>query len=295
MGDVGNVNQGGRVAYALQNGRGGACSTAITERDINSVFKVDARWDSESVGRLNIMMSRLCAMPKGRELVRTLLELALNNDFQIEFVPERGNRSTMKVCIDWNLVDRAVNSTFARLTFDGTDYRLEEMKVPPFIMMAHELSHMVHFIRTYASLQKINCPPMQPNENNTDPTSVQNWKDFAKQVCENITCSEIFDENKTTCKYYQGVVYRAFAIEKCRMGLGKFQEEEILNIIGDKSFSEGVFLTEAQKCGLFSVGSDGDSPITRIGHANFRQIVSSKPTQAEINALGQLLSRFLPS
>jgi hypothetical protein len=48
--------------------------TSIDE--LGSVFKIDERWNSESVERINGMISNLCAMSKGIEVLLALFQKA---------------------------------------------------------------------------------------------------------------------------------------------------------------------------------------------------------------------------
>ncbi|MDR1401889.1 MAG: hypothetical protein LBI81_02960 [Puniceicoccales bacterium] len=284
---------------------------------IDSVFKVDERWNSESVGRLNIIMSQLCAMPKGRELINTLISLAVENNYQIKFVPENNNftaslprveggKGVMEVGIDWNILDKTA-SEFVRLTFDGKEYGIQKMKYPAFIIMAHELSHMVHSIENYKALREKygdKCPAFPPNDSsqiNENPTS--QWQGFAQMVCKDKKCEQLYNEAidrvkkeedaSKRCHIFQTLVNEACAAEKLRQTsndnllryefqkmlvvfgftAGTFPYEELLNICGDSRFNDGIMLKNARENRLLYSGFDDNSPLFRLGFIHMMHLL----------------------
>ncbi|MDR0595505.1 MAG: hypothetical protein LBF94_02300 [Puniceicoccales bacterium] len=269
----------------LQEAKSGRPMPSMAELD--AVFKIDGRWSSESVGKINKMVSDLCAMPKGREILLALFEKAQDNGFQVRFTPQSGNfyascpkmdgqQPFVEVGMDLSIFGgNLVKMLF--LVFDGKNYGTEKVTYPPFIALAHEFGHLVHFMDTYEALRDKygDTFPVPPS---SLTSSINQWRDFTQVVCadkgypgffqkgDDVTRQQAAAYRVCSRRKLDDIILEGLGLErtdanlkelrnfKLALGfLGEGSQEEMLNIMCDPRFNDRIFLEDACKCGLLQL------------------------------------------
>jgi hypothetical protein len=96
--------------------------------------------------------------------------------------------------MDWSIFDGNLPK-MPVLTFNGQEYSIAEVTYPPFIILAHELGHLVHHMDTYEELRDTYGdlfpapPPMStlslPLSERREQMEIltQKWSQFTQRVC----------------------------------------------------------------------------------------------------------------
>jgi hypothetical protein len=302
-----------------------------TQENVRASFVLSATLDSLAVARVNTMFSKLCALPSGRTVVNELMRVARENNFVVQLMlddefaagyPQMiGGRLTLPIYLNFEEAGLSeAKRTFARLSYDRITqhHGIRQMLYPPFILFAHEITHGAHHILRYRQLLNEfggRVPTLDAN--------IDDWRNFAKSVCTQKKCLDIYNAHESNPIAYQVISYRALAIDEFRQRFGftsydtttdvkknamvywnDNQEEESLTIIGDGQFSDRIFLEEARDQRLLRV-EDGfdEGSIFRWGHGFFSKIqillqgnaqVLSATDQSDFDNCVRLFSAILP-
>jgi hypothetical protein len=307
------------LVHMLKQPIEGNCSSNTLYDRINSVFKVAHDLDDLSIGRINIMMSQLCSLPKGVDLINALLDSAQQKKFQIklkndtEFCTEYPQLENEQLMLPIGLnFDQGLSpdkTTFSRLCYDrmNKNYSIAPMKYPPFILLAHELTHSLHHMEYYAKLRTeySNCPSLNAEE--------AQWQSFAKEIYKQAGKDLYGHPSKGEC---QMLSYKLLALEEfasrfnfSTLGTSSApqkngssfwngnQEEESLAIIGDGNFSDRIFLEQARDKRMLKEADGFDQgSIFRWGHGFHNAINSTKAymSQQEFNDCVGIFKNVLP-
>lgn len=156
------------LTYNMLEKNEGGCSWLLLLADINSAFKLDSRMDDRSVGKINIMMSEICSLSKGKKLINKLLSFCVDYKFIIIFVKDGGlctyppsedenKQKYVNIGINFEEALSPELSTFSALVFDkaSKNYSFCPMTYPPFIILAHELVHCLQFLTRSIEYKRI--------------------------------------------------------------------------------------------------------------------------------------------
>ncbi|MDR0715661.1 MAG: hypothetical protein LBF25_02735 [Puniceicoccales bacterium] len=106
-----------------------------------------------------------------------------------------GQQLFVEVGMDWSIFDgNLVKIPF--LTFNDQEYSIVEVTYPPFIALAHEFGHLVHYMDTYKELRDTygDAFPAPPSIMSTSSlpweekieqmrSSTAEWRQFTQRVC----------------------------------------------------------------------------------------------------------------
>jgi hypothetical protein len=312
-----------------------------SKEELDAVFKIGASFDFESTVKISGMVSQLCLMPKGRELLLKLFRKARYNGFQVPLEPTegptagsfcvarfpemRGQQPIVQVNIGISLFDGEWPKV-PFLTFDGQDYGMAEVAYPPFLALAHEFGHLVHSMDTYKALRDkygSRCPPLPPGRLTIAEAEEfrKKWLPFAQWVCKNTG----FPEPPSDSNVYllQSHVHEACANEKLndiiwsKLGATEdngimveawkqifftsyYPAEEMLNIMVDPDFNDGIFFEDARGSRLLPPGAIPETlagrPLFRFSHEGLGQTANAFIHYGSdgINQLARALSPLFP-
>jgi hypothetical protein len=272
------------------------------------------------------MLENICELPCGRALVEELMAKA-ENGLEIRFnelssgvtgavlhLEKSCSKTVARIDINFRQLE---NVECAMLVRDGQHYAVRSLHYPPFITVAHEMVHALHFLRRWEQLQR-DFLEQVPALN----AGASTWQRFLGVVINRyqgtVAGLGSLQRDGLRAQDYQAKVFQALAavdfVQNFHFSpldptLGEEyantasfwndnQEEESLTIAADPHFNDNLLLEQARTAGLVD-GWPAQDPFFRWGHTYYHSAAdlwggTTGFSQGEFDAMVGLFNGVLP-